>query len=164
MLTAKIGINRSDRSGQAVWPVWCCSWSGRSPIGLTGGSDRSDRSRSPTVIRVLNRFRSVNRISCGVSLPHPINLKGHGRLRIQPNRTNQIHLSLSFLPFFLPTFPTSTCYSSHVSMAFEDALAGLPSLGQPYARLPRQGPSRASVCRIVAVVHGDRSDRWVWPV
>ena len=44
-------------------------------------------------------------------------------------------------------------------MAFEDALAGLPSLGQPYTRLPRRGPSRASVRRIVAVVHGDRSDR-----
>ena len=44
-------------------------------------------------------------------------------------------------------------------MAFEDALAGLPSLGQPYTRLPRRGPSRASVSRIVAVLHGDRSDR-----
>ena len=44
-------------------------------------------------------------------------------------------------------------------MAFEDALAGLPSLGQPYARLPRRGPSWASVRRIVAVLHGDRSDR-----
>jgi len=97
-------------------------------------------------------------ISCGVSLPHPINIKGHGRLRIQPNRTNQIHLSLSFLPFFLPTFPTSTCCFSLVSMAFEDALAGLPSLGQPYARLPRRGPSRVSVRRIVTVLHGDRSD------
>ena len=44
-------------------------------------------------------------------------------------------------------------------MAFEDALAGLLSLGQPYARLPRWGPSRVSVCRIVVVLHGDRSDR-----
>ena len=44
-------------------------------------------------------------------------------------------------------------------MAFEDALAGLPSLGQPYTRLPRRGPSRTSVRRIVAVLHGDRSDR-----
>ena len=35
-------------------------------------------------------------------------------------------------------------------MAFEDALAGLPILGQTYARLPRRGPSRASVRRIVA--------------
>ena len=44
-------------------------------------------------------------------------------------------------------------------MSFEDALAGLPSLGQPYVRLPRRGPSRASVRRIVAVLYGDRSDR-----
>ena len=44
-------------------------------------------------------------------------------------------------------------------MAFEDALAGLPSLGQPYMGLPRRGPSRASVRMIVAVLHGDRSDR-----
>jgi len=129
-------------------------------VASPAGTDRSDRSRrNPTVIRVLNRFRSVNMISCGVSLPHPINIKVHGRLRIQPNRTNQIHLSLSFLPFFLPTFPTSTCCFSLVSMAFEDALAGLPSLGQPYARLPRRGPSRVSVRRIVTVLHGDRSDR-----
>ena len=44
-------------------------------------------------------------------------------------------------------------------MAFEDTLAGLPILGQPYARLPRRGPSRVSVRRIVIVLHGDRSDR-----
>ena len=34
--------------------------------------------RNPTVIRVLNRFRYVNRISRRVSLPHPINIKGQG--------------------------------------------------------------------------------------
>ena len=44
-------------------------------------------------------------------------------------------------------------------MAFEDALTGLPSLGQLYARLPRRGPSWVSVRWIVAVLHGDRSDR-----
>ena len=127
----------------------------------SGMTNRSDRSRrSPSTIRVLNRFRSVNRISCGVSLPHPINIKGHGRLRIEPNRTNQIHLSFIVFIFSLyPTFPTSTCCSSLVSMVFEDALAGLPSLGQPYTRLPRQRPSRASVHRIIAVLHGDRSNR-----
>ena len=129
MLTAKIVINRSDRSDQAVWPVWCCSWSGRSPTSLTGGSDRSDRSRrSPTVIRVLNRFISVNRISCGISPPHPINIKGHGRLGnpIDQN-TKQIYyfITFTFLPRY-PTFPTSICCSSLVFMAFEEA--GLPSL------------------------------------
>ena len=30
-------------------------------------------------------------------------------------------------------------------MAFENALAGLPSLGQPKVRLPRWGPSRVGV-------------------
>ena len=108
MLTAKIGINRSDRSDQAVWLVWCCSWSGRSPTGLTGGSDRSDRfRRSPTVIRVLNRFRYINRISCGVNLPHPINIKGHGRLKGQRNRIYQKHI------FYLFTF-TLLFQSRHV--------------------------------------------------
>ena len=156
MLTAKIGINQSD---QAVWPVCCCSWSGRSPIGLTGGSDRS--SRSPTVIRVLNRFKSVNMNSCVVSLSHPIIYKGSRPIE----DTTQSNLSKTHLLslYLYPTFPTSTCCSSLVSMAFEDALAGLPSLGQPYTRLPRRGPSRASVRRIVAVLHGDRSDRSLWP-
>ena len=40
-------------------------------------------------------------------------------------------------------------------MAFEDALAGLPSLGQPYTRLPRRGPSRATGL----TGPSDRSDR-----
>ena len=79
--------------------------------------------------------------------------------RTQSNQSNTfIFIVFTFLPRY-PTFPTTTCYSSLVSMAFEDALTGLPSLGQPYARLPRRGPSRASVRRIVAVVHGNRSDR-----
>ena len=49
--------------------------------------------------------------------------------------------------------------SSLVSMALEDALAGLPGLGQPYTHLPRRGPSRVSVRWIIIVLHGDRSDR-----
>ena len=95
MLTTKIGSNLN----RPVWPVY--------PGGLTcldvcrrsGMTNRSDRSRrSPSTIRVLNRFRSVNRISCGVSLPHPINIKGHGRLKGQPNRIYQKHI------FYLFTF------------------------------------------------------------
>ena len=56
--------------------------------------------------------------------------------------TTQSNLSKThLLSFYLyPIFPTSTCCSSLVSMAFEDALAGLPSLGQTYARLPRRVP------------------------
>ena len=96
------------------------------------GTNRSDRSmRSPSTIRESYRFRSVNMISCGVSLPHPINIMGHGRLRIQHNRTNQIHLFFIVFTFSLyPTFPTSTCCCSLVYMVFKDALDGLPSLGQ----------------------------------
>ena len=130
------------------------------PTGLTSRSNRSDRSRrSPSQLRFLCRFRSVIRDSLRDKSTPPYKYKGSRPIEIQLNRTNQIHLSLSFLPFFLPTFPMSTCYSSLVSMEFEDTLAGLPSLGQPYARLPRRGPSRVSVRRIVVVLHGDRSDR-----
>ena len=112
-----------------------CRWS-----GMTCRSDRSRR--SPSTIRVLNRFRSVNRISCGVSLPHPINIKGHGRLKNNPIK------SIKHKHFYLFTFSfsISICCSSLISKAFEDALAGLPSLGQPYTRLPRRiPPGRAFV-------------------
>ena len=148
MFTVKIGTNRSDR---AVWPVEALWHVQQGPTGP---------GRVRVQLKLFYRFRSVNRISCGVSLLNPINIKGHGRLKRQPNRTNQIHLSFIVFTFPLyPTFPTSTWCSSLVSMAFEDTLAGLPSLGQPYARLPRRGPSRASVRRIAAILHGDRSDR-----
>ena len=88
--------NRSDRSSQAVWPV--CD-----AIADPAGTDRSDRSmKNPSIIRKSYRFRSVNRISYGVSLPHPINIKGHGRLRIQPNRIYQKHIFYLFILFSLP--------------------------------------------------------------
>jgi len=59
-------------------------------------------------------------------------------------------------------------------MAFEDALAGLPSLEQPKVRLPWQGPSRASVRWIFVGLHdktgltgllnrSDRPTKPVWP-
>ena len=85
----------------------------------------------------------------------------------EPNRTNQIHLSLSFFTFLprYPTFPTSTCCSSLVSMVFEDALAGLPSLGQTKVRLPRRGPSWVGVRWIlVGLPRRDRSDWSTIPV
>ena len=47
--------------------------------GLTGGSDRSDRSKqSPSTTRDFYRFKSCNRISCGINPSHPINIKGQG--------------------------------------------------------------------------------------
>ena len=90
--------DRSDRCTQAVWlvcslyPVW------QESTGMTGGSDRS--MRSPSTIRKFYRFRSVNRISCRVSLPHPINIKCHDRLREQSNRIYQT--LLSFYLFLCP--------------------------------------------------------------
>ena len=78
MLTTKIG----SRLDQPVLP------SGLTGIGavvglaqltgLTGGSDWSKQSPSTTVD--FYRIISVNRIYCGISPPHPINIKGHGRL------------------------------------------------------------------------------------
>ena len=112
------------------------------------------------------RFRYVIEIPCEISPPHPINIKGHGRLKDNPIESIK-NTSFILLPYSLyPTFPTSTCCSSLVSMAFEDALAGLPSLGQPYTRSPRRGPSRASVlgsspfCTATGLTGpSDRSDR-----
>ena len=40
-------------------------------------------------------------------------------------------------------------------MALEDALAGLPSLGQPQVRLPRRGLSQASVRWIFVGLPGE---------
>ena len=99
----------------------------------SGMTNRSDQSRrSPSIIRVLNRFRSVNRISFRYKSSPPYKYKGSRPIE----GTTQSNLSKTYLLFLYlyPTFPTSTCYSSLVSMAFEDALAGLPSLGQPYTR------------------------------
>jgi phage terminase large subunit-like protein len=72
-------------------------WQG--PTGLTGRSDRSDRSRrSPSQLRRFCRIRSVIGIPCGISPPHPINMKGHGRLR-RSNRTKSIQtLIFTFSP------------------------------------------------------------------
>jgi len=138
-------IKRSDRRR-------VCSWS-----GTTNWSDRSKW--NPNTTRDFNRFRSCNIISCGISPRHSINIKGHGRLGYPIDQNTK--QSITFIVFtFISTlaFPISTCCSSSVSMAFEDALAGLPSLGQPYACLPRRSPSRVSIRRIVVVLHGDRSD------
>jgi len=78
-----------------------------SVAGLTGGSDRSMRSLS--IIRKFYKFRFVNRISCGVSLPHPININGHGRLR-DPTQLNlsKTHLLSFYFILFTLAFPTST--------------------------------------------------------
>ena len=69
--------------------------------------------------------------------------------------------------YLYPTFPTSTCYSSLVSMAFEDALAGLPSLGKTLRALAPTGSLPGERSSDFAVLHRrtgltgyhDRSDR-----
>jgi hypothetical protein len=64
-------------------------------------SDRCPRVRTKT--RSPDRFRLVKGFPCGARPPHPINIKGHGRLR---NPTDQINLLLYFYFFPLPyTFP-----------------------------------------------------------
>ena len=100
MLTAKIGIDRSDRSVRAVWPVGRCSLPDRRPTGMTSGPDRSDRSkRSPSRIRIF--VDSVKRILCGISPPHPINIKGHGRLRDPIDQKHINTLLFVILHYFL---------------------------------------------------------------
>ena len=74
---------------------------------LTGRVDRSDRSKwNPSTTRDFNRFRSCNWISCGISPPHPINIKGHGRLGIQSIKSIQLlsfyfSLALAFPIYYL---------------------------------------------------------------
>jgi hypothetical protein len=72
--------------------------------GLTGAPDRSDRCpRVRTKTRSPNRFRLVKGFPCGARPPHPINIKGHGRLR---DPIDKINLLLYFYLFLLPyTFP-----------------------------------------------------------
>jgi hypothetical protein len=59
-----------------------CSRSGNGHTGLTGGPDRSDRwTPSPSRIEESLQILSCRRTPCGARPPHPINIKGHDRLR-----------------------------------------------------------------------------------
>jgi hypothetical protein len=59
-----------------------CSRFGNGHTGLIGGLNRSDRwTPSPGRIVESLRISSCKRIPCGARPPHPINIKGHGRLR-----------------------------------------------------------------------------------
>jgi hypothetical protein len=59
-----------------------CSRSSNGHTGLTGWPDRSDRwTPSPSRIEESLRISSCKRIPCGARPPHPINIKGHDRLR-----------------------------------------------------------------------------------
>jgi hypothetical protein len=59
-----------------------CSRSGNGHTGLTGVPDRYDRwSPNPGRIEESLRISSCKRVPCGARPPHPINIKGHGRLR-----------------------------------------------------------------------------------
>ena len=54
-------------------------------------------------------------ISCGVSLPHPINIKGHGRLKENPIESIK---NISFIFLSLP-------YFSNLDMLFFSHLHGV---------------------------------------
>jgi hypothetical protein len=56
-----------------------CSRSGNGHTGLTGGPDRW--TPSPGRIEESLRISRCKRIPCGARPPHPINIKGHSRLR-----------------------------------------------------------------------------------
>ena len=66
------------------------------PTGLTGPG------RVRVQLGFFYRFRSVNMIFCGISPPHPINIKGHGRLGnpIEQNQYKLYFLSSSPNPSF----------------------------------------------------------------
>ena len=50
--------------------------------GLSGRSDRSDRSKEESESnKEFCRSKSIIGISCGISPPYPINIKGYDRLR-----------------------------------------------------------------------------------
>jgi hypothetical protein len=74
--------------------------------GLTGAPDWSDRCpRVQTKTRSPDRFRLVKGFPCGARPPHPINIKGHGRLMYP---IDQINLLLFFYVFPLLVVPPSS--------------------------------------------------------
>jgi hypothetical protein len=90
----------------------------------TGGLDRSDRStRSLSRIKESWCFSSCKGLPCWVSRTHPLNIKGHGRLRDY----HPFHFYLQTL-----AYPT-TLLSLFVSTAFKDVMSGPPTSEQPYA-------------------------------
>jgi hypothetical protein len=129
-----------------------------SHTGLTGAPDWSDRcswvrakTRSP------DRFRPVKGFSYGVRPSHPINIRGHDRLRFIIELIKYIY-SLSFCFYFYLfslALSTSICCSSFVSGTSEDVLGGLPTLEQPYVHQLWRGPSRADVRRSTAGLSGN---------
>ena len=68
----------------------------------------------------------------GKSSPLYKYIKDHSRLGVS-NQSNLINLLLFYFLFFFQTLalPTPICYSSSISISFEDALGGLLTLEQP---------------------------------
>jgi hypothetical protein len=119
-----------------------CSRSGNDHTGLTGGLDRSDRwTLSPSRIVESLRISSCKRIPCGARPPHPINIKGHGRLRVI---TQSI---ITFYNFYLsnPSF-SNLVLSLFVSTTIRDVLSGLANLRATLGAPPPTGslPRRRS--------------------
>jgi hypothetical protein len=115
--------------------------------GPTSAPDRCPRVRTKT--RSPDRFRLVKVFTCGARPPHPINIKGHDRLR---NPIDQNNLLLYFYFFSLPfnfslcliLFKSITCYSSFVSTLIEGVLGGLADPRATLRALPRRDPARAT--------------------
>ena len=73
-------------------------------VGLPQGMDTLSTLNQPSIRLIVPRefWAYYKRIPCGISPPHPINIKGHGRLRVS-NRSN--NTTFIFLFFIALTFP-----------------------------------------------------------
>jgi hypothetical protein len=116
-----------------------CSQSGNGLTGLTGGPDR--RTPSPSRIEESLRISSCKRIPCGARPPHPINIKGHDRLRWRHP------IDHYFLQLYLsnPNF-SNLVLSLFVSTTIRDVLSGLADLRATLGAPPPMGslPRRRS--------------------
>jgi hypothetical protein len=86
--------------------------------------------------RVKSRF--CKRISLRARPPHPINIKGHGRLRFIIQSIKYIYLLLSRTYFYLQTLALliSSVVLPSSPRRLKPFLEALPILEQPYVRLP----------------------------
>jgi hypothetical protein len=128
-----------------VWPVWSvlsCSRFGKGHTGLTGGLDQSDRSTlSPSRIEKSWCFSSCKGLPCGARPPHPINIKGHDRLRTY-HPIDQSMLQL--LPPKTLAFPTPLLFL-FVSMVFKDVpLTGETSQDKSFGEFGISTAARSS--------------------
>ena len=99
--------------------------SGRPAPRSDRSRDQSDRSETPSPSYELYFDTGFDRVSTpnGYRPPHPIYMKGHGRLREIPIDSHIYPLLFSANP----NFSNLICCSSLVSTAFDGVLSGLPT-------------------------------------